>query len=171
MVRRKTDESRSEDPPEPRHVLWHHVRGLLELELGERRRRDDVRRHVAVFLAGWLLLLVESTDEGPSRGRPQRNAVQRCGRGRLIPEHVHLPLHAWHGRLLRGPRPGLWHLVPRAGTRPLRLGDAWRYCRGPSRRQRLNTTNRWPWPRCSQCQRHARYSKQHRTLLGSVKRC
>src|SRR5580698_6777317 len=60
MTRITTREGRSQDPPEPRHVLRHHVCRLLELEPRERRWRDDVRGHVALLLARWLLLLVES---------------------------------------------------------------------------------------------------------------
>src|SRR5580692_454265 len=137
MTRITTREGRSQDPPEPRHVLRHHVCRLLELEPRERRWRDDVRGHVALLLARWLLLLVESSDEGPSRGRPPRDAGRGCWRRRVVPRFVDLPLHARNGRLLHRFGARLRNLVPRPRPRPRGVGDIRRDRRRSPRGPRL----------------------------------
>ena len=72
--RSRSREGRGEAPARPGPVLRRHVRRLLELEPGERRRRDDVRRHAAGLPARRLLLLVEPADAPAPRGRPARHA-------------------------------------------------------------------------------------------------
>jgi hypothetical protein len=53
---------------------------------------------------------------------PHATQASGCGRRGHFSRHVDLALHLGHGRLLRGARAGLWHLVGRSRTRSRVLG-------------------------------------------------